>query len=181
MIKGERIYLRAMETTDLDACVRWVNDPEVTQYLGVGVWPYSRLAEQAWLERVTRGESQTDRHFAICLADSGRHIGNAGLHAIDWISRRAELGILIGEKDCWSQGYGTDTVKTLTRFAFHQVNLRKVMLHVFSHNPRAIRCYEKCGFQEEGRLRKHHFTNGVYVDQIAMGLFGPEKRGPAPG
>lgn len=173
MIKGERIYLRAMETTDLDACIRWINDPEVTQYLAVGVFPISRLSEQAWLERAVRGESPADRHFAICTIDGDRHIGNAGLHAIDWISRRAELGIMIGEKDCWSQGYGSDAIKTLTRFAFNQANLRRVFLRVFSHNPRAIRCYEKCGFVTEGRLPAHHWINGQYVDDVVMGLFAP--------
>lgn len=174
MIKGNRIYLRAVETTDLDDCVRWVNDSEVTKYLAVGVFPISRLAEQHWIERAARGDSATDRLFAICTLDGDRHIGNAGLHGIDWISRRAELGIMIGEKDCWSQGYGTDVVRTLARFAFEDINLRRLYLRVFSHNPRGIRCYERCGFIEEGRLRAHHFVNGSYVDDIVMGLFAPE-------
>lgn len=173
MIKGDRIYLRAVETTDLDACLRWINDPEVTRYLMVGTFPISRLAEQGWVERAARGESPRDRHFAICLIDGDRHIGNAGLHGIDWPNRVAELGIMIGEKDCWSQGLGTDVMRTLVDFSFQQINLRRLFLRVYGHNHRAIRCYEKAGFQHEGRLRAHTFKEGRYVDDLFMGIFAP--------
>ena len=173
MILGERVYLRAVELTDLDSCVRWMNDAEVTGFLATGVFPISRLAEQGWLERAARAESPTNRNFAVCLIDGDRHIGNAGLHSIDWLSGVAELGIMIGEKDCWNQGYGTDVVRTLTTFAFRQAHLRKVFLRVFSHNQRAIRCYEKCGFRHEGRLSAQVFKDGRYVDEILMGLFAP--------
>jgi len=173
VIKGDRIYLRAVEMTDLEACVRWMNDPEVTRYLATGLFPISRLAEHAWLERASRGDSPTDRHFAICLIDGDRHIGNAGLHHIDRTNRIAELGIMIGEKDCWSQGLGTDVIRTLTDFAFSQANFRRIYLRVFSHNPRAIRCYEKAGFAHEGRLRAQMFKDGRYVDEILMGTFAP--------
>jgi len=179
MIHGDRVYLRAIETTDTEACYRWLNDREVTQYLLTGKWPMSMLAEQGWIERQARGENPSDRSMAICLKDSGRHIGNLGLHRIDWLSRTCILGILIGEKDCWSQGYGTDAIRTALGFAFDRLNLRKVSLSVLDFNKRGIRCYEKCGFVREGNQRAQHFKDGRYVDEIMMAVFAPGQEPPA--
>jgi RimJ/RimL family protein N-acetyltransferase len=173
MVYGDRIYLRAIEQSDIEPCYRWMNDREVTQYILAGKWPLSRLAEQAWVDRAARGENPNDRALAICLRDGGRHIGNTGLHRIDWHSRTAVLGILIGEKDCWGQGYGTDAVRTLVRYAFEDLNLRKVSLSVLAHNGRAVRCYEKCGFVREGCRRAQYYKDGRYVDDIEMAVFAP--------
>lgn len=139
MVHGDRVFLRAIEQSDIEACHRWMND----------------------------------RVLAICLQDGGRLIGNTGLHRIDWHSRTAVLGILIGEKDCWSQGYGTDAVRTLVRYAFGDLNPRKVSLSVLAFNERAVRCYEKCGFIREGYRRAQYYKGGRYVDDIEMAIFAP--------
>jgi RimJ/RimL family protein N-acetyltransferase len=74
--------------------------------------------------------------------------------------RAAEFGIVIGDKNYWSRGYGTDAVTTLTGFGFGELNLQRIWLRVFDFNTRAIRCYEKSGFVLEGRLRRHHYHAG---------------------
>jgi RimJ/RimL family protein N-acetyltransferase len=100
----------------------------------------------------------------------GIHIGNLGLHDPHPEHRSATLGILIGEKDYWSNGYGTDAIVTLLRFGFGEMNLHRVTLHVFEFNERAIACYKKCGFQIEGTLRQHYYGEGRYWDVIVMGV-----------
>lgn len=112
------------------------------------------------------------RVFAIETKD-GQHIGNIELR-INWVHRCAELGIPIGEKDYWGKGYGTDTVKTLLRFAFELLNLHRVYLQVAEFNTRGIRCYEKCGFVHEGRTRQGRFINGRYWDTLHMGILRDE-------
>lgn len=62
------------------------------------------------------------------------------------------LGILIGEKDCWSRGYGTEAVRLMCGYAFNTLGLRRVQLHVHDDNPRGVRCYEKAGLRREGVL-----------------------------
>ncbi|MDP2871416.1 MAG: GNAT family N-acetyltransferase [Bacillota bacterium] len=173
MIIGDRIYLRAVEVEDLDLCWRWVNDPEVTRYMLLGGWPISRLAEREWLERAARGTGDRDRQMAVCLRGSDRHIGNCGLHQISWRSGTADLGIVIGEKDCWDQGCGRDAVRTVLRHAFREMSLRKVTLSVLALNHRAIRCYEQCGFAVEGILRGQHLVDGLHVDEVRMAVFAP--------
>jgi RimJ/RimL family protein N-acetyltransferase len=176
MIAGERIYLRALDLEDVEPCYRWINDPEVTKYMLTSPWPISRLAEREWVERAARGSGAGDveRQLAICLRDNDRYIGNCGLHQISWRSGTADFGIMIGDKECWNQGYGQDAVRAVLRHAFRELGLRKVTLSVLAPHARAIRCYEQCGFILEGTLRRQHLIDGTYVDELRMAAFAPE-------
>ncbi len=170
MIRGQRTRLRAIEREDLPTFVRWLNDPEVRQYLAMYM-PMSMAEEERWFERQL--EDPDSRIFAIETEDGG-HIGNIGLHSIDWKNRKALLGIVIGEKECWGQGYGSDAIRTLLGFAFGEMNLHRVFLTVYDYNERAIRCYEKSGFQHEGRLREARFSDSRYHDELMMGILQKE-------
>jgi RimJ/RimL family protein N-acetyltransferase len=88
--------------------------------------------------------------------------------------RRGELGILIGEKDYWGKGYGTDAIVTVLRFAFEAMNLHRVWLTTGENNPRAFACYRRCGFREEGRLRQDRYLGGRYWDTVVMGVLRQE-------
>ncbi len=169
-IHGKKVRLRAIERSDIPTFVRWLNDPEVTQYL-LMFMPMSLAQEERWFE--DHLDNQRSHIFGIETSE-GKLIGNVGLEDINWKDRKAVLGIVIGEKEYWGQGYGTDAIKTLLGFVFSQMNLRRVSLNVFPYNKRALRCYEKCGFKEEGRLRQAHFSNGQYHDEIVMGILKEE-------
>ena len=98
------------------------------------------------------------------------HIGSCGYHAIEWRHRAGEVGIAIGARDYWGRGYGTDAMQTLVAWGFYTLNLNRVQLRVYADNARAIRCYEKVGFQVEGRLRQDNFYNGAYRDTLLMAV-----------
>lgn len=125
-------------------------------------------------------ESLLSRRDDIVLAIEVRegsdwvHIGNIGLHRIDWVNRVAKLGIVIGERDYWGRGYGTEAVRTMLRYAFRELGLNRVELEVFAFNARALRCYEKTGFRREGVRRKALFRDGKYHDIILMGILREE-------
>jgi diamine N-acetyltransferase len=148
MIVGTKVRLRPIERDDLPRFVEWFGDPEVRRHLAIYL-PFSLAQEERWFENLQgRLERQEDVLLAIETAD-GVHIGNLGLHGINWKDRSAELGIAIGEKAYWNQGYGTDAIRTLLGLAFRELNLHRVFLRVDADNARAIRCYEKAGFQRE--------------------------------
>ncbi|MFQ6014718.1 MAG: GNAT family N-acetyltransferase [Anaerolineae bacterium] len=170
MIQGNKVRLRAIEREDLSRFVRWLNDPEVVQYLTIYT-PFSMAEEERWFERQLEDDSSTI--LAIETLD-GTHIGNVGLHKIDWKNSHAELGIFIGEKEYWDQGYGSDAVMAMLNFAFNEMNLHRVSLGVYAFNKRAIRCYEKCGFRHEGTEREVVFKNGNYHDHLIMGILRHE-------
>ncbi len=170
MILGEKTRLRAIEREDIPTFVRWLNDPEVRQYLEMYL-PMSRAEEEQWFEAYLKNSSS--RIFAIETED-GESIGNVGLHEIDWKNRSASLGIVIAEKEYWGRGYGSDAIVALVDFAFREMNLHRIQLSVYEFNQRAKRCYEKCGFHEEGRAREAFYSDGRYHDSLLMAILRHE-------
>ena len=169
MIVGKNVRLRPIERDDLPRFVEWFGDPGVRRHLTIYL-PFSLSQEERWFENLMgRLERQKDVLLAIETAD-GVHIGSLGLHDINWKDRCAELGIVIGDKAYWGQGYGADAIQALLGVAFGEMNLHRVFLRVDADNARGIRCYEKCGFQREGISRQAVFREGAYYDQYVMSI-----------
>ncbi len=180
-LRGERVTLRALEPADAAAGHRWITDPEVLAHLEVGAYPVSVLAEEEWYRQQAAALPAHPSSVAMGIEDeTGRYIGNIGLHRINWRDGHAVLGILIGEKDRWDQGYGTEAIRVLLRWVFGRLRLHRVWLVVNENNHRVRRCYEKVGFVVEGRWRQHVFRDGRHVDQIIMGILAPEFTGSEP-
>jgi RimJ/RimL family protein N-acetyltransferase len=174
MIYGERIRLRGVERNDIPRFYEWINDPQVLEGLSVYL-PLSTTDEEKWFERAGNRE-QAEKPLAIEVkeADDWRLIGNCGFFDFDWTSRAAEIGIMIGDKAVWDQGYGTETVRLLLKHGFETLNLNRVVLRVYDNNRRAIRAYEKAGFTHEGTLRQAAYKNGGYHDLHVMSVLRSE-------
>jgi len=174
MIFGERIRLRAADREDLPRFTAWLNDPEVRTGVSM-IMPLSLVEEEAWFEKLQQA-SPYERPLVIEVAE-GDHwipIGDCGYHAMDWRNRSAELGIFIGEKNYWNQGYGGEAMRLLLKHGFNVLNLDRIFLRVFSNNLRAIRCYEKIGFVHEGCFRQAEFQDGKYHDVMIMSVLRSE-------
>ncbi len=165
-LEGRLIRLRAVEESDLARISELFNDRDVLSFLDQVVFPQASTGTREWWESTRNQPGQ--QLFAISTR-AGELVGVCDLRAVNDRSRWAELGIWVG-KPYWGQGYGTDAVRTVCRFAFREMNLQRVELHVHETNLRGIHAYEKVGFKEEGRLRRSHFVGGTYVDTLVMGL-----------
>jgi len=97
-------------------------------------------------------------------------IGNVGFFNLNQHDRSAEIGIFIGEKKYWDQGYGIAAMQLMLKHGFEDLNLNRIYLTVYDTNPRAIRAYEKAGFILEGCLRQERFLEGRYVDALLMSV-----------
>lgn len=170
MIPGQKTELHALEPEHLDAANDWINEHDITRFLTLHQ-PVPRGATRAWYESMLNNKN--DYAFAI-YTKRKKHIGTIGLHNIDWKNRNAMLGISIGAPNSRSLGYGEDAIRTLLRFAFNELNLHRVALHVYAFNARAIRCYEKCGFKNEGAMREFIFREGAFHDALNMGILKKE-------
>ena len=171
--RGELIELRPVDRTNLETYLTWVSDPEVTATLAIGARPLTRENEQEFFDRATRSTA-TDVFWAIHALDDGAVIGQTGLHRIDPSNRSASLGIVIGDKQRWGKGYGTDAVRVLCDYGFAELNLYRIELEVLEHNERGYRAYLKAGFTEEGRRRHAWYRNGAYQDSVVMSVLRPE-------
>lgn len=172
LARGKKVILRPLrKETDLEPCVRWFNDPEVTQYLTV-YWPLMHQREAAWFDELAKSE---DRIVLGIETLKRELVGTVGLHEISARDRTAVLGVVIGEKGAkgknWDRGLGTDAVMTLLDYAFNTLNLRKVNAGIYAFNGRSLRCAQKCGLRQEGRRIKEVFRNGAYQDVIMLAVF----------
>ncbi|MDR2688097.1 MAG: GNAT family N-acetyltransferase [Oscillospiraceae bacterium] len=165
-IPGERIYLSPMDTGDLEIYTKWMNDIEVTRWLGMAGGVYSLPAERAYLESATKDVN--NYQFAIVLREGDRLLGNIGLMDVNQVCRRATLGIFIGEAADRSKGFGAEAIKLLLGYGFKWLGLRNIDLHVNSGNARAIACYKKAGFREYGRRHGAVFADGQWYDDVLM-------------
>ncbi len=174
MLFGKRLRLRAIEKEDLPRFVAWLNDPEVTQHL-VFHAPMSLLQEEKWHERVLQQNSAEQPLVIERDAPEGwTPIGNISLMSIDWVNRSTELGIFIGEKAFWNQGYGREAIELMLRFGFDDLNLNRIFLRVDETNLGGIHCYEHAGFILEGRQRQAKFEDGQYIDLLQMSVLRSE-------
>jgi len=173
MIYGENLRLRAIEREDIPTFLRWFNDPEVRRHLLMHE-PMSRAKEERWFEEHLSQRNEFMFVIEVKEGEAWVHIGNLGLHRIDWKNRVATFGIVIGEKTYWNRGYGTEAVRTALRYAFFELGLNRVELETFSFNRRAIRCYEKVGFRHEGTRRQALYRDGRYHDILIMGILKEE-------
>lgn len=174
MIYGERLRLRAPEKEDLPLFVTWLNDPEVREGLALFL-PMSMAKEEKWFgDMLTRPDISQPLTIEVSNRDTWVPIGNLSLFDFDHNARSAELGIMIGDKNYWNQGYGTEAVSLLIRHGFNTLNLHRIFLRVFENNGKAIRCYEKAGFIQEGILRQGYYSKGHYIDVYLMSILRAE-------
>jgi len=152
----QRVRLRPITEADLPDYVRWLNDPEVTEFTAMESGNITLEHEREWLARVSAPDSGL-RNWAIEVGS--RHIGNCALH-LDPSGQTAGFGIIIGDKTAWNRGYGTAAVREALRIGFEEMNLHRIHLTVFPENHRAVRCYTNCGFRREGYERQSHFKGG---------------------
>lgn len=176
MIHGHRVILRALRRDDLPRLHRFNNDVEV-ELAGGGDPPLPQSLERLQAEfdaNASRG-GRDGPSFAIEV--DGVYIGGCGLFDFDSVARQAKLGIGIGDKAYWGQGYGREAVQLLVDYGFRHHNLHRIWLEVNGRNERAIRAYRACGFVEEGRLRQHVWSDGAYDDLVIMGVLNDRPAG----
>ncbi len=178
MLKGKSVLLRPVKRSDISYFLKWFNDPEVIQYLTLYL-PMTEMAEEKYIEELGTTRAKSDVSFVIEVieGDSIKPIGNCGLHEINSKDHNANFGIVIGEKDYWSKGYGIEATRLLINYGFQQLNLHRISSTAVAFNERSIKFHKKVGFREEGRLRQDIFKNGQYHDLLQFGILREEWRG----
>jgi RimJ/RimL family protein N-acetyltransferase len=170
---GTKVYLRPLEEADAAESHRWLNDPDVRRTLAARAGPYTEAMSREWIRAL---DFRRAIGFAIVAREDDVHVGNCDLRDINPVDRNASLGIVVGRKDRWGMGYGTEAVALLCRHAFDGLALHKVWLSCYANNPRGLRLYARLGFREEGRRREQVFVDGAWIDDVLLGLLRDELR-----
>ena len=169
MIRGDRVWLRPIEPADMVADSAMAGDAEVGHFLGAKS-PMSRAAAERFSTEILGQIGQTGYSYAICLLGEERSIGTVFLHDVDKVNGSGVVGIFLGDRRYLGQGYGTDALNALVDFGFGELRLERIELEVFDFNARAIRSYEKAGFQTDAVLRHARFHRGVHHDVHVMSI-----------
>ncbi len=169
---GEKVALGPMRKDLLPLYQRWINDLESARSLG-GHRPFAFEEEEEWYARLLKSD---DIHFTVYEREGSRPIGTASLADIDHRNRRAEFGILIGDRGSRNKGFGAEATRLMLDYAFTAVGMHNVQLRVFEFNKGAIRAYEKAGFKEYGRRREAYLMDGRMWDDVHV-TTPPSKEG----
>ena len=152
-LRGAKIILRDKRVEDAEKDYRWRSDAELARLdaaipLTMSFERYMKLFEDQ-LKYPTPGS----HHYSVDAID-GTYIGNCMYYDLDTVNMEAELGIVIGEREYWSEGYGYDAVTTLLEHMFSTRDLKRVYLHTLEWNARAQRSFSKSGFQPLKQVRR---------------------------
>lgn len=168
-LEGDRVYLREVRISDVgENYYQWMNDPEVTRYLEARFYPNPVDGLREYV--ASKLGDRNNVFLAIVLKESDRHIGNIKLGPINWIHRFADVGLLVGEKDCWGKGYATEAIRLITHYAFNTLDLRRLTAGCYDANRGSAKAFFNAGWQQEGLRKNHFYCNGSYVDEILLGI-----------
>ena len=174
---GERIFLSQVCREDLPLFARWFSDLELTAYLGLAGMSFYARARAGVVRQC--GEGSRSEDFAIVVREGQRLIGSIGFHPVDARRGVTELGIAIGDKSAWGQGYGSEAVRLICDYGFTFLGLHTIYLWHVAFNERGHRAYLKAGFKQAGRIRGAELFDGQRYDRILMDItredFGPSR------
>lgn len=151
--------------------VKWRNDPDVS----INLFSNDILtldSQRRWFEVYKNSDSR--KEFVIYTLDDNVAIGTVGLTDIDMRNLKAELSIILGEKEYRGKGFGEEALRLILDFAFENLALNKIILKVFKYNESALKLYNKVGFKLDGILRQDIYKNNQFNDVIEMSLLKEE-------
>ena len=172
LLMGHSVGLALMRQEDVPAIARWHQDLEFTTNMGTPGEAHSLEARQEAYERNSRMRADSVE-FAVILLSTGQLVGFGGLFDISR-AMTAALFVGIGERDLWSKGLGTEATRLICEYGFFFRNLYSIKVEVNGYNHRAIRVYQRLGFNLIGRARGAIVLNGNRYDQVLMDLLRQE-------
>jgi RimJ/RimL family protein N-acetyltransferase len=169
MLRGELVWLRPTEPSDIIEEAPFSGDVEIGHF-GGGKTPWSRASAERFSTEFAGQIGDTTYPYMICPLGEQRGIGAIFLREIDKVNGSATVGIFISDRRYLGKGYGTDALNALVDFGFGELRLERIELEVFDYNARAIRSYEKAGFQTDATLRHARFHRGTHHDVHVMSI-----------
>lgn len=175
-MEGLRVRLRPATADDAAARFMLGHNREIVRMFGASLAdtsPMTMETAEAW----ARAHAANPHPHVWIIEVAGRLIGEIKLHSVNAQDRRASMAIAIYDPQQLRKGFGSEAIELLLHHAFTELNLHRIGVRVLAYNERAIRAYQKCGFIVEGRERETAFVDGVWHDDLMMGILSREFQG----
>ncbi|WP_102399505.1 GNAT family N-acetyltransferase [Haloimpatiens massiliensis] len=169
MLKGKKVILKSMERKEVSNIYNILCDKEVREFDGAYIILPSKEYILEKFHEITSGNTK----YLTIVNEKGLTIGYITYKECKDGVNVYSLGITIG-KNFWGKGYGQDSINTLLSYLFLDKGATRVELEVVDLNLKAINCYKKCGFKEEGQKRNRYFVKGKYTNIVIMGILKEE-------
>ena len=178
MIKTARLVLKPHRFENAHRLNEWENDPELIYYNDDQPEPYQPqpIAEtHKYIQRhLEVGPQTSSLHFAIHTREEDLLIGYGMIAFIDRYNRSCRLGITIGAKGLWGQGYAKEALRAVIAYCFQTLNMNRVGAEIYSFNLRSVALFEHLGFTREGIVRQCVYKKGAFEDEYIYGLLREE-------
>ena len=174
-VTGKKVYLRPLTVEDATRrYCSWMNDPDVIRYTESRYSRKTVAGLKRYIVNANRGTSNF--FFAIIDKRTDRHVGNIKIEsAVNpfWDHLVAEIGLIIGEKNCWGMGFGTEAIRLMTRFCFNVLKVRKITAQCYSINVGSAKAFRAAGYVQECLRRANARYNGKQIDLLLFGAINP--------
>ncbi len=166
---SDRLMLETLRVENMSSdYIDWLQDPAILQYLEIRHAP-SQTRESIVKYVQDMFGSENNLMMGIFLKADKKHIGNIKLGPVNWKYRRADIGIIIGDKESWGQGYATEAINSLCQIAFDVIGLNRVQAGAYANNEASLKAFLKADFRQEGVLKNYWILNEKPEDQILLG------------
>lgn len=159
-LEGERLYLKPISVESTETFYKWMCDSEVTKYMGIDK-PKSLQDELDWVKNIK--DNPNEEVWSIFIKENDKLIGNVGFHELNNPDKNIRIGIVIGEKDEWGKGYGTEVFEIATKYLKEQKGAEKINLTCHKNNTGAQKVYRKSGFEYK-KSKKDHPEGMEYME-----------------
>jgi len=165
--ESPEVMAKAFANWDRDTEMHRLADEDPAQ-----LWSEKKLKE--FIEKDGESKNEHAFRFSIRTLAEDKLIGVVSLWVHSWTHSDASIGIIVGDREYWGKGYGTDAMRLIVQYGFVELNLRRISLGLHAYNEHALKSYLKVGFQLEGRTRGDGLRDGIRYDSLWMGILREE-------
>jgi diamine N-acetyltransferase len=174
-LKGNSVYLRALEPDDLEFIYHIENDESIWEVSNTQT-PYSKFLIRQYLENAHQDIYEAKQlRLAICKNDTKTAIGLIDLFDFDPKNKRAGIGIVIQNETDRSRGFGKEALSLLIDYAFTHLQLHQLFANIGSNNVASSTLFSTFGFQKIGIKKDWILVNNQFQDEDLYQLINTKK------
>ncbi len=168
-LKGDHIYLRALEPEDLDFVHSIENDESIWEISNTQT-PYSKFLIKQYLEHAHKDIYEVKQLRLVISNYECETLGLIDLFDFDFKNKRAGVGILVKDEINRGKGFGEEALQLLINYSFFHLQLNQLYCNIFEDNNASLKLFKSKGFKSIGLKKDWNLVNGSYKNEYLFQL-----------